>query len=233
VAVAMAGEESAKCVSDTITKTTNVVESNFNTKFNGKSLTSTDKSEIRDYYILLMDSLKAYNDGGLEGINMYDNGETNSKSDSERAILQKNGLGMVNRAYVDAAMTSLLEMNKKYQFMDESSWKHIESLSIEGVDMSNIRNYNAEYFTAVREQAALKTDVDAQTLSKVDSNFKKSMKDELAIITQEINDNPNAYASFLSNTEATENKESEVQTTVRETVDVDYSEHADNEYQAN
>lgn len=215
-AVATLGENSAKCVYDVVEMTTNTAEKGFNDKFNGKTLTENDKTELREYYVLLMDSLKAYSDGGIEGINECD-GMSNNK-----ASLQKDGLAMVNRAYIDAAMTSLKEMNNKYNFMNEESWKHLEGLSIEGVDMSNIKNYSKTYFDEVKKQAAIKTNVDAQNLSKTDGKFKDSMKEELAKIEEEIDSNPDVYAQYK--TSIAETKSDDEISKNRETIEIQESE---------
>jgi hypothetical protein len=83
---------------------------------------------------------------------------------------------MVNRAYTVTAMDSLVKMNEKYHFMDETSWNKITSLQIEGVDTANLNNYKDDmYFAKAKTQAAGKTVEDIKALVAVDKDFKKAM----------------------------------------------------------
>lgn len=218
IAVAMAGEKSTSCVVDVLNKTTNVAENGFNSKFNGKTLTAENKTEMKDYYKLLMDSLQAYSDGAIEGINSID-GEGSTK-----ASLQKDGLAMVNRAYVSATMESLKEMDNKYHFMDDEAWSYFATLSIEGVDMTNIKNYNKTYFDDVKKTAKISAELNAQNLSKVDSSFKESMKTELAKIEEDMKNNPDIYANYKatleSKNENTSDTKASDKTTTRDNIEV-------------
>ena len=167
--LAMDGETHANCVTDTMQTAITAAETRFNEKY-GTSLTDEGKKEMSDYYVMLMQSLESYSKGSAEGIAFYD------ASSPERAVLQTDGLGMVNRAYTVTAMDSLVKMNEKYHFMDETSWNKITSLQIEGVDTANLNNYKDDmYFAKAKTQAAGKTVEDIKALVAVDKDFKKAM----------------------------------------------------------
>lgn len=95
---------------------------------------SKDPEGMRDYYVDVMSALEAYNKGALSGISKLENEDYRDTS--------KQGLTMLNRAYVDEVMTSLKEMDGKYHFMDDAAWSKISGMSISGVDISNARNYD-------------------------------------------------------------------------------------------
>ena len=180
--VAMVGEKEAKCVSDTMQTAIDVATNQFNSKYGSKTtLTSADKKEMSDYYVLLMQSLESYSKGSLEGIEQYDG------TVEARKNLQIDGLGMVNRAYTETAMNSLKEMNDKYHFMSDMDWAKITSLDIEGVDTANLKIYsNSYYFTNERNNAAGLTVEDIKELAKVDEKFKESMGADLKTVDERI-----------------------------------------------
>ena len=180
--IAMVGESEAKCVTDTMQTAIDAAKNKFEEKFAGKtSLTASEKKELSDYYVLLMQSLEAYSKGSKEGISLYD-GEF-----EERSNLQMDGLGMVNRAYADTTMKSLKEMNDKYHFMNDIEWAKITSLDIEGVDTANLKAYqNSNYFKTVRDNAAGLTVEDIKLLASKDSQFKKAMGSDLKTVDERI-----------------------------------------------
>ena len=95
---------------------------------------SGNTDAMKEYYVGLMTALESYNKGANAGIGRLPNDDYKAAS--------KQGLTMLNRAYVDEVMQSLKEMDAKYHFMDDESWDKMSGLNISGVDIANIRNYD-------------------------------------------------------------------------------------------
>lgn len=89
---------------------------------------------MKDYYLTLMSALESYNKGALDGIAKLANEDYRATS--------KQGLTMLNRAYVDEVIESLEKMDAKYHFMDDAAWEKMAGMSISGVDIANIRDYD-------------------------------------------------------------------------------------------
>lgn len=178
--MAMCGEDSASCVYDTIDGTVSIAAESFQSRFAGKTLTEAEKAEVFDYYKTVMESLEAFSTSAVENIEFMDG------SVPEKAALQMDGLGMCNRAYTSATIESLKALDSELHFMDDAKWAEIESMDVTGVNIENIRNYDATYFDALKFDAAGRTVQDIKSLASVDDDFKASMGDDLSNIDERI-----------------------------------------------
>ena len=145
-AVAYNGEESAQSVYDTVSLGVSSGAGAYEQAIadNGGTCTDEMKADMADYYTTLMTALESYDAGAKDGMLKY-NGRG-----SDMYNMQMSGLNMVNRAYTQAVMESLMEMNAQYDFMTEEDWQKIEALDIDGVDIENIRGYNESYFDSLK-----------------------------------------------------------------------------------
>ena len=170
--VASMGEDNAKCVVDTMQEAISTANANFNSRFaDGADLDEKSADEMRDYYLFLMKSAEAYSSGAVKGIETFDSGA--------KADVQMDGLGMVNRAYVETVMTNLKELDSQYHFMTDEVWEQMSHLEIEGVDMEHISAFDNSYFIEERNYMAGKTVEDIRALAEVDSDFRIAMGEEM------------------------------------------------------
>lgn len=140
MATAMDKTDPVKCVSDTVKPSVDAMTSKWAEDIAADGLTDATKVGMREYYSSMMKALESYNNGAVQGIT------GTFIAGSVQSDLSYEGLGMVNREYTKSVMDSLVEMNKRYQFMDDKTWNEIQALSIDGIDVSNLKNYKSGYF---------------------------------------------------------------------------------------
>ena len=123
--LADAGEDTASCVSDTVKKATDAMQSQWDEKYADTAPSESDKQAMQYYYTNLIEGLSEYNKGAKAGY---------AKLSADNKTASEEGLKMANRAYVSTVLDSLKEMDDKYHFMNTDAWTKLDSYNISGID---------------------------------------------------------------------------------------------------
>lgn len=123
--LADAGEDAASCVSDTVKKATDAMQSQWDERYTNNPLSESDKQAMQYYYTNLIEGLSEYNKGAKAGY---------AKLSADDKTASEEGLKMTNRAYVSMVLDSLKEMDGKYHFMNTDTWTKLDHYDISGID---------------------------------------------------------------------------------------------------
>ena len=146
IATAMAeigDNTSGKYIKDVMDPTVKAMTDYWQSNISNGSVTDAQKESMRSYYLGLASALESYDKGAQLGDQMY------YPNNELYQDLSKTGLNVVNRNYMDSMMSSLVQMDNMYHFMNDETWQKLSEYDISGVDIANIRNYDDTYMSRI------------------------------------------------------------------------------------